>query len=87
MPFKTSVYQVLLTDRGFNLADVVRRFVPGRETQCGIVQDFDIKCHLHIIGTDQYIYNVDSRELSPCMQMEVYFDFEVIQTDTFKIEY
>ena len=53
------------------VADVVRRLVPGQETQCGSVQDLQVTCHLHITGTDKFMYNVDSKHLSPCVQLQV----------------
>ena len=49
----------------------MRRFVPGQETQCGSVQDLQVTCHLHITGTDKYIYNIDSKQLSSCVQLQV----------------
>jgi hypothetical protein len=63
--------QVLLTNRALLISDVVRRFIPGQETQCGNVQDLQITCHLQVKGTDKYIYNVDAKLLSSCIQFQV----------------
>lgn len=41
--------------------DVVRRMI--KNSQRGFVQDLDIKCHLHIRGTDKYVYNVDAKDI------------------------
>ncbi|XP_076459495.1 (E3-independent) E2 ubiquitin-conjugating enzyme UBE2O-like [Babylonia areolata] len=68
--YNTPENKVLLVDRALMVADVVRKFVPGQETQCGIVQDLQVACHLHITGTDKYIYNVDSKLVSPCIQLQ-----------------
>ncbi|KAK7113797.1 (E3-independent) E2 ubiquitin-conjugating enzyme-like [Littorina saxatilis] len=62
--------KVLLADRSLMVADIVRKFVPGQETQCGSVQDMQVTCHLHITGTDKYVYNVDSKLLSSCVQLQ-----------------
>lgn len=49
----------------------MRQLVAGRNTQCGTVQDLDVLCHLHITGTDKYIYGVSSKNLSPCIPVHV----------------
>ncbi|KAL8616917.1 hypothetical protein ACOMHN_041836 [Nucella lapillus] len=70
--YNTPENKVLLADRSLMVADVVRRFVQGQQTQCGTVQDLQVTCHLQVIGTDKYIYNVDSKLLSPCVHMQRY---------------
>ena len=57
--------QVKLADRSLMPGDVVRRHIPGEDTQCGFVMDMDVRAHLHILRTNKYIYNVDSRDLEP----------------------
>ena len=51
--------------------DVVRRHIPGEDTQCGFVMDMDVRAHLHILRTNKYIYNVDSKDLEP-IQVNVF---------------
>ena len=41
----------------------MRRLIEGKNSPRGFVQDISIACHIHIKGTDKYIYNVDSRDL------------------------
>ena len=57
--------QVHLCDRSLMPGDVVRRHVPGQDTQCGFIMDMEVLSHLHILRTNKYIYNVNSRELKP----------------------
>ncbi|CAL1526363.1 unnamed protein product [Lymnaea stagnalis] len=61
---------VHLIDRSLMPGDVVRCLVPGQDTQCGFVMDMDVKCHLHVLRTNKYIYDVDSKDLVPLQKFE-----------------
>jgi hypothetical protein len=50
--------------------DVVRH-ISGKNNQRGYVQDLDVKCHLHIKGSNKYIYNVDAKDLLP-LRVNIY---------------
>lgn len=55
----------MLTDRSLMPGDVVRRLISGKESQRGFVQECHTKCHVRVLGTEYYIYNVDARDLKP----------------------
>ncbi|XP_052265648.1 (E3-independent) E2 ubiquitin-conjugating enzyme-like isoform X2 [Dreissena polymorpha] len=57
--------KIILVDRSLMPGDVVRRLISGKESQRGFVQNCGIKCHLQIQGTDQFIYNIDAKDLQP----------------------
>lgn len=57
--------QVILVDRSLMPGDVVRRLILNEDSQRGYVKDMNVTCHLHILGTDKYIYNIDSKSLDP----------------------
>ena len=65
--------QVKLVDRSLMPGDVVRRHVPGKDTQCGFIMDMDVLAHLRILRTNKHIYNVDSRDLRPIQVLLFYF--------------
>ena len=48
--------------------DVVRRLNSEKDSQCGFVENILVKCHLKILGTEQWIYNVDVADV-PSMQV------------------
>jgi len=43
--------------------DVVRRLISGKESQRGFVQECHTKCHVKVLGTEYYIYNIDAKDL------------------------
>ncbi|XP_050394975.2 (E3-independent) E2 ubiquitin-conjugating enzyme UBE2O [Patella vulgata] len=57
--------KLILVDRSVMPGDVIRRITNGKDSQQGFVQDMDIICHVHILGTDKYIYNINSKDLIP----------------------
>ncbi|XP_069123248.1 (E3-independent) E2 ubiquitin-conjugating enzyme-like [Argopecten irradians] len=63
--------KVILTDRSLMPGDVIRKLIVGENSPRGFVQDTSMKCHLHIIGTNKYIYNVDSKDLKPLQGYEI----------------
>ena len=63
--FRSAWFQIILVDRSLMPGDVVRRLISGKESQRGFVQNCRIKCHLQIQGTDQFIYNIDAKDLQP----------------------
>ena len=60
----TGVFQLILTDRSLMPGDVVRRLNSERDSQCGFVENILVKCHLKILGTEQWIYNVDVADVA-----------------------
>uniref|UniRef100_A0A0B7AQH6 UBC core domain-containing protein n=1 Tax=Arion vulgaris TaxID=1028688 RepID=A0A0B7AQH6_9EUPU len=62
--------KVQLLDRSLMPGDVVRRLIPGQESQCGFVMDMDVRCHLRILCSNKYIYNVNSKDLTPLQKFE-----------------
>ena len=54
-----------LADRSLMPGDVVRRAIPGRETQRGYCRQVSVHASCQIAGTDRVIYGVDSRHLVP----------------------
>ena len=65
----TCVFQLILTDRSLMPGDVVRRLNSEKDSQCGFVENILVKCHLKILGTEQWIYNVDVADVA---SMQVY---------------
>ena len=57
--------QLNLADRSLMPGDVVRRFVRGRDTQRGYCRRVAVFCSVQIMGTDQVIHDVPSKELRP----------------------
>ncbi|KAH9494433.1 hypothetical protein Btru_022138 [Bulinus truncatus] len=57
--------KVHLVDRSLMPGDIVRHLIQGQETQCGFVTDVDIRCHVHVLRTNKYIYNINSKDLQP----------------------
>ena len=57
--------QLQLVDRSLMPGDVVRRLIPGQESQCGFVMNLDVHSHLRILQSNKYIYNVNSKDLQP----------------------
>ncbi|XP_052766906.1 (E3-independent) E2 ubiquitin-conjugating enzyme UBE2O-like [Mya arenaria] len=55
--------KVVLVDRSLMPGDVVRRLVSGQESQRGFVQECITKCHVKILNTEQYIYNIDAKDV------------------------
>uniref|UniRef100_A0A182SZM1 Uncharacterized protein n=1 Tax=Anopheles maculatus TaxID=74869 RepID=A0A182SZM1_9DIPT len=61
--------KVGLADRTLMPGDVVRRMVPGRDTQRGYCHEITVKADLRIIGTKYVIRNVCSDRLRPLLSM------------------
>ncbi|KAL3877586.1 hypothetical protein ACJMK2_035282 [Sinanodonta woodiana] len=55
--------KLILADRSLMPGDVVRRLVEGQDSQRGYVKDMQVKCHLKVLGTDKWLYNIDSKDL------------------------
>lgn len=49
--------------------DVVRRMVPGRDTQRGYCHEITVRADLRIIGTKYVVRNVASDRLRPLLSM------------------
>lgn len=62
--FYIGILQLILTDRSLMPGDVIRRFGEDANSQRGFVQDLSGKCHIHIRGTNKFLYNVNSKDLS-----------------------
>ena len=45
--------------------DIVRRLVPGQDTQRGYCRTITMKATVQVVGTRQVIHNVASAELIP----------------------
>ncbi|KAK3089532.1 hypothetical protein FSP39_004336 [Pinctada imbricata] len=56
--------KLILADRSLMPGDVVRRIIEGKSSPRGFVQDMKVLCHVNIKGTNKYIYNVDSKDIS-----------------------
>uniref|UniRef100_A0A182P300 UBC core domain-containing protein n=1 Tax=Anopheles epiroticus TaxID=199890 RepID=A0A182P300_9DIPT len=61
--------KVGLADRTLMPGDVVRRMVPGRDTQRGYCQEITVRADLRIVGTKYVIRNVASDRLRPLLSM------------------
>ncbi|XP_037093739.1 (E3-independent) E2 ubiquitin-conjugating enzyme-like [Pollicipes pollicipes] len=57
--------KVGLSDRCLMPGDIVRRLVPGQDTQRGYCRAITMKATVQVVGTRQVIYNVASDELTP----------------------
>ena len=53
----------MLADRSLMPGDVMRHMDENEDSQAGFVEDTTVTCHLHVLGTDKYIYNVNSKHL------------------------
>ena len=65
-------FQLILTDRSLMPGDVVRRLISEKDSQRGFIENIVAKCHVKILGTEQWIYNID---LADIMTMQVCFLF------------
>ncbi|XP_063446086.1 (E3-independent) E2 ubiquitin-conjugating enzyme UBE2O-like [Mytilus trossulus] len=63
--------KVTLVDRSLMPGDVIRRMISGKSSQRGYVQNLVVKCHLHIKGTNKYIYDVDATDLNPLREFDI----------------
>uniref|UniRef100_A0A182RXB8 UBC core domain-containing protein n=1 Tax=Anopheles funestus TaxID=62324 RepID=A0A182RXB8_ANOFN len=61
--------KVGLADRTLMPGDVVRRMVPGRDTQRGYCHEITVRADLRIIGTKHVIRNVSSDRLRPLLSL------------------
>uniref|UniRef100_A0A182JWR4 UBC core domain-containing protein n=1 Tax=Anopheles christyi TaxID=43041 RepID=A0A182JWR4_9DIPT len=61
--------KVGLADRTLMPGDVVRRMVPGRDTQRGYCHEITVRADLRIIGTKNVVRNVASDRLRPLLSM------------------
>ncbi|ESP03792.1 hypothetical protein LOTGIDRAFT_156353 [Lottia gigantea] len=57
--------EVILVDRSLMPGDVIRRSVNGKDSQQGFVQDMELTCHIRVLGTNKYIYNINTRNFIP----------------------
>uniref|UniRef100_A0AAG5CNL6 UBC core domain-containing protein n=1 Tax=Anopheles atroparvus TaxID=41427 RepID=A0AAG5CNL6_ANOAO len=61
--------KVGLADRTLMPGDVVRRLVPGRDTQRGYCHEILVRADLRIVGTKYVVRNVPSERLRPLLSM------------------
>uniref|UniRef100_A0A182Q3T4 UBC core domain-containing protein n=1 Tax=Anopheles farauti TaxID=69004 RepID=A0A182Q3T4_9DIPT len=61
--------KVGLADRTLMPGDVVRRMVPGRDTQRGYCHEIKVRADLRIVGTKYVVRNVASDRLRPLLSM------------------
>ncbi|XP_058127281.1 (E3-independent) E2 ubiquitin-conjugating enzyme [Anopheles ziemanni] len=61
--------KVGLADRTLMPGDVVRRLVPGRDTQRGYCHEIFVRADLRIVGTKYVVRNVSSERLRPLLSM------------------
>ncbi|XP_058055719.1 (E3-independent) E2 ubiquitin-conjugating enzyme [Anopheles bellator] len=61
--------KVGLVDRTLMPGDVVRRMVPGRDTQRGYCHEISVRADLRIAGTKYVVRNVPSERLRPLLSM------------------
>lgn len=59
-----SSLQLGLADRSLMPGDVVRRLIPGQDTQGGYCKDVKVRATIQIVGTQYVIPHVSSRTLS-----------------------
>ncbi|BFZ03274.1 hypothetical protein BsWGS_06312 [Bradybaena similaris] len=82
--------KVQLLDRSLMPGDVVKRLIPGQESQCGFIMDMDVHCHLRILKTNKYIYSVNSKDLKPLQKFEygqeVLYDLWLGRVEGFEIQ-
>ncbi|KAL4240344.1 E2/E3 hybrid ubiquitin-protein ligase ube2o [Mactra antiquata] len=62
--------KVILTNRSLVPGDVVRRLITGEQSQRGFVQSVHTKCHVQVLGSKQYIYNVDAADIKPMQEFD-----------------
>lgn len=66
--------------------DVVRRLIPGKDTQRGYCRDIFVQADVRIIGTKYIIKNISAERLRPLITMPrdnaVYLDSWVGSTKT-----
>ncbi|XP_053675285.1 (E3-independent) E2 ubiquitin-conjugating enzyme [Anopheles nili] len=61
--------KVGLADRTLMPGDVVRRMVPGKDTQQGYCHEITVRADLRIVGTKYVVRNVSSDRLRPLLSM------------------
>ena len=57
--------QVGLADRSLMPGDVVRRLILGKDTQRGYCRQVSVRASVEIVGTQQVVFDVDSKDLVP----------------------
>lgn len=57
--------QVGLADRSLMPGDVIRRLIAGKDTQRGYCRDVSVHASVEIVGTQQVVFGVDSKDLVP----------------------
>ena len=67
-----SLFQLILTDRSLMPGDVVRRLISEKDSQRGFVESISAKCHVKILGTEQWIYNVDVADITTLQVCVIY---------------
>lgn len=56
-------FQIGLADRTLMPGDVVRRLVPGKETQRGYCRDINMRADVKVLGTKHVIKDVNAARL------------------------
>lgn len=56
-------FQIGLSDRSLMPGDVVRRLIPGKDTQRGYCRNIHVTACVQVVGTKQVIINVNSQDL------------------------
>ena len=60
-----------LADRSLMPGDVVRRLIVGKDTQRGYCRETNVRASVEIVGTQQVIFDVDSKDLVPLEEFTV----------------
>lgn len=60
-----------LADRSLMPGDVVRRLIVGKDTQRGYCRDVTVRASVEIVGTQQVVFDVDSKDLVPLEEFTV----------------
>ncbi len=60
-----------LADRSLMPGDVVRRLIVGKDTQRGYCRDVNVRASVEIVGTQQVVFDVDSKDLIPLEEFTV----------------
>jgi len=60
-----------LADRSLMPGDVVRRLIAGKDTQRGYCRDVNVRASVEIVGTQQVVFDVDSKDLNPLEEFTV----------------
>ena len=60
-----------LADRSLMPGDVVRRLIVGKDTQRGYCRDVSVRASVEIVGTQQVVFDVDSKDLVPLEEFNV----------------